>query len=342
MSLHTLVRREGAEKWEVQTAARNATGSGRGSGWRAEVRFGDQTDGGGNFELRVVASREPLPLGNISFDILSRNALSMSDIVRVRRRIEGAAVWIAYVNNLPVYGDEMIDVHLQAPVEVRARALPPETRVGLAVHPVRPWTEQHWVMDDTAIQSGGSIVAHFGRVGLDEFDEFDVLAFVAWNDDFPPRGVGIPRGAWEQIENKFLAKSKIVRVMRWEGEFKIMEIDEKRVIPRLTLLVDRQSDVYGAVSKPLVNGEKVWIICLPKGGEPWVAGWTDELHPAGRWVVNAAQLWREGQPGLIDLVAVIASEDPTKVNPKDLRSWIYQTRRPIKTVRVLSTNAPAQ
>lgn len=77
-------------------------------------------------------------------------------------------------------------------------------------------------------------------------------------------------------------------------------------------------------------GLQVWLICLPKGGEPWVAGWTEELHPAGRWVVNAAQLWKEGQSRLLDIVAVIASDDPTKVSPKDLRSWTYQTRRPLR------------
>jgi hypothetical protein len=342
MSVHPLVRREGADKWEVLTAALRTGGGGRGSGWKAEVRFGNQADEGGNFELRVVASREPLPVGGISFDILSRNALSMSDLIRVRRRIEGAAVWLAYVNNTPVYGNELIDVHVQAPVEVRARAVPPETRIGVAVQPVKPWTDHHWIMEETVVRGGGHIVAHFGRVGLDDFHEFEVLAFVAWEDDFPPRGIGIQQAAWEKIENKFVAKSRVVRVIRWEGEFKIIEIDGKRVSPQLVLPVDAQSDIAGAVSRPLAGGQKVWIICLPKGGEPWVAGWTDELHSAGRWVVNAAQLRREGQPKLIDVVAVIATEDPTKVSPQDLRQWIYQGRRPKKTVRVLVTGSAAR
>lgn len=334
VSLHPLVRHEGNEKWEVQSGALKT--SDRGAGWKAEVRFGDQSDTGESFELRVVASREPLPIGTISFDILSRNALSMSEILRVRRRVNGVAVWVAYINNKPVYGNELIDVKLQAPVEVRARARPNDALLGVAVQPVRPWTDRRWVMDSTVMGNEGNIVAHFGRLGLDDFFEFEVVAFVAWPDEFPPRTVGITQADWERLEGRFLAKSRVVRVVRWEGEFKILEIDGKRVIPGLTVPTDPQADVYGAVSRPLAQGEKVWIICLPKGGEPWVAGWTDEIHPAGRWVVNAGQLAQPGQPRDMDLVAVIAADDPTKVEPKNLRRWIYQTRRPLKSVRVVA------
>jgi hypothetical protein len=342
LSLYPLVRREGAQKWEVQTVALNATARGDGWEWKAEVRFGDQTDDGGSFELRVVASREPLPAGVLSFDILSRNALSMSDVIRVRRRVEGTAVWIPYINNIAIYGNDLIDVKLQAPVEVRSRALPQEAQIGVAVQPTKPWTDRRWVMDGTVSDGEGVIYAYFGRLGLDAFDEFEVLAFVAWQDDFPPRGVGIPQAGWERLENKFIAKSRVVRVIRWEGEFKIAEIGGKKVIPHLILPADRQTDIYGSVSKPLNAGEKVWIICLPRGGEPWVAGWTEQMYPAGRWVVNAAQLWKEGQPNLTDVLAVIAADDPTKVSPTDLRSWIYQTRRPLHSVRVLVTNTSAR
>ncbi|MFL6213400.1 MAG: hypothetical protein ACJ74J_05835 [Blastocatellia bacterium] len=341
VNLYPLVRREGTEKWQVQTAALKAAGRGRGAGWKAEVRFGEQTDAGADFELSLVASREPLPAGAVSPDRLSRSALVVSDIIRVRRRVEGVSVWVPHINNIPVYGNELIDVKLQTPVEVRARALPPEAQIGVAVQPVKPWTDRHWVMDSTVIGHEGAIIAHFGRLGLDAFDEFEVLAFVAWQDDFPPRGVGIPQTSWEPMEAKFLAKSRVIRVIRWQGEFTIKEIDGKKIIPRLIIPVDQQSDIYGAVSKPLNKGEKVWIICLPRGGSPWVAGWTDELHPAGRWVINAAQLWREGQPKLIDVVAVIAADDPTKVSPEELRLWIYQTKRTLKSVRVLITSNPA-
>jgi hypothetical protein len=333
LNLHPLVRHEGAEKWEVQPAVfRNSAGGN--SEWKAEVRFGDQTDAGETFELSIVASRAPLPAGTLPSDILSRNSLSMSAVVRVRRKIEGVNVWIAHINNKTVYGNESIDVKLQAPVEVRARALPNDALIGVAVHPVKPWTDRHWVMDTAVMGSEGNITAHFGRLGKDEFDDFEVIAFVTWKDDFPQRAVGIPQADWERIESGFLAKSRVVRVTRWEGELTLLEIDGKKVLPGFIIVVDQQSDVYGAVGKPLGQNEKVWIICLPKVGDPWVAGWTDEIHSAGRWVVNVAQLSSEGQSRTVDLVAVIAADDPTKVDRKDLRRWIYQTRRPLKSTRI--------
>ena len=335
VNLHPLVRRNGKEKWEVQPAALRTSDR---TSWKAEVKFGDQADAGASFEFRMVASREPLPIGTVSFDILTRNALSMSEILRVRRRVDGLSVWIPYIDNYPVYGNDMIDVKLQAPVVVRARGMPPDALIGVAVQPVRPWTDRRWIMDSTVMGNEGNITAHFGRLGLDEFHEFEVLAFVAWPDEFPPRTVGIPQAQWEQMEGRFLAKSRAVGVIRWEGEFKILEIDGKKVIPGLPIAADLQSDVYGAVSKPLNQSEKVWIICLPKGRDAWVAGWTDEVHKAGRWVVNAAQLAKEKQPREFDLLAVIASDDPTKVNPKDLRRWIYLTRRPLRSVRVVVGN----
>lgn len=334
LNLHPLVRQDGRDRWEVQPAALKSSSGSNDSEWKAEVSFGAQTDVGEIFELRMVASRDPLPVGPVPFDILARNALSMSEVVRVRRRIDGASVWIAYINNSPVHGNELIDVKLQAPVEVRARALPHDAVIGVAVHPVKPWTDRHWVMDESVMSNGGNITAHFGREGMDEFDEFEVIAFVTTPDRFPPHAVGIPQGEWERIERGFLVKSRMVKAIRWETEFSILEIGGRRINPRSTLQVDQQSDVYGAVGKPLGQNEKVWIICLPKGGEPWVAGWTDELHSSGRWVVNAAQLGREGQSRTVDVVAVIAADDPTRVNPKDLWRWIYQTRRPLKTVRV--------
>ena len=269
VNLHPLVRHEGREKWEVQPAA--LKGSDRTS-WKAEVRFGDQADAGESFELRVVASREPLPTGTVSFDILSRNALSMSEILRVRRRVDGLSVWIPYINNNPVYGNDLIDVKLQTPVVVRARGMPPDALIGVAVQPVRPWTDRRWVMDSTVMGNEGSITAHFGRLGLDEFYEFEVLAFVAWPDEFPTRTIGIPQAQWEQMERVLLAKSRVVGVIRWEGEFKILEIDGKKVIPGLPIPADLQSDVYGAVSKPLNQSEKVWIICLPTSEK---RGWPD-------------------------------------------------------------------
>jgi hypothetical protein len=338
LHLHPLVRREGAERWEVQPAVfRNSAVSE--SEWKAEVRFGDQTDSGETFELSIVASREPLPVGTLPPDILSRNSLSMSEVVRVRRKIEGVNVWIARINNRTVYGSESIDVKLQAPVEVRARALPAEAAIGVAVHPVKPWTDRHWVMDTAVMSTEGNITAHFGRLGLDEFDEFEVVAFVTWKDEFPQRAVGIPQSEWERIESSFLTKSRVVRVIRWEGELTILEIDGKKVIPGFIIPVDQQSDVYGGLGKPLGQNEKVWLICLPKVGEPWVAGWTNEIHSAGRWVVNVAQLSRDGQSRIVDLVAVIAADDPTKVNPPDLRRWIYQAKRPLKSVRIAVSNS---
>lgn len=341
--LHPLVRRTGEQRWEVQTGAFRTPRGGDGAEWKVEVRFGSQADSGGLFELRVAATRERLPSGYLSFDTISRNALALSEIVRVRRRVEGTTVvWIPYVNNIAVYGNELKNVQLQAPVEVRARDLPPEAQLGVVVQPIKPWTDHHWVMDGSVASGHGVIYAHFGRLGLDNFHEFEVTAFAAYPEDFPQRGVGIPQAAWEALRQKFLAESRIVGVIRWEGEFKIIDIGGNKVTPRVVLAVDEQADINGAVDVPLKGGERVWIICLTRRADVWVAGWTATQLPAGRWVVNAAQLWREGQPRLIDVVAVVSDADLAAKGPAELRAITYQLKHTMRSVRVLTTGDRAR
>src|SRR5262245_21504308 len=296
-SLHPLVRHDGEQRWEVQPDALNVSNHHGSAAWKAEVRFGSQSQEGEEFDLRIVASREPLPIGPVSEAVLSRNGLASSDVIRVRRRIITAPfVWISHIDGSPVYGDVPHAVELTAPVSIGSRNSPPRAWIGLAIHPIKPWTDRRWLMVDTTSGSQSVIYGHFGTLGMNNFDEFEVTAFVAWREDFPPRAIGIPQVQWEQYRTRFLAESQVVKAIRWEGAFEIDEIDDIPVVPGTGLQVDEQTDIHGTIDKRrkrtyMDGGGKVWIVCIPKREEPWVAGWTQTILPAGRWAVNAAQLW---------------------------------------------------
>lgn len=344
--LHALVRRSGGRGWEVQPGALQVTNRAGATDWKTEVRFGNQADEGEVFDLELVATREPLPPGIVPDEVISRNTIAVSNIMQVRRRILGTpVVWIPYVNNSPVYGTGPKEVHLQAAVEVRARKLPQESLIGLVVQPTFPFTEMRWVMESSLSNSEGIINAFFGRRGRDDFSQFEIIAFIAWQEDFPPRGQPIPQDAWEHMRPKFLAESRVVNVVRWEGEFKITELNGRPTLARGSYATDEQADVNGTVDRHLKDGEKIWLVCLPSSrkGLPWIAGWTSILQPAGRWVINATKLWNEDRGSdVVDIVAVLAIADANAIPREELRSWVYHATQATKSVRLAVTRTSAQ
>ncbi len=343
--VHPLVRRGGQPSWEVQADTLGGRGSSNGAFWKAEVRFGDQVDEGEAFEFKVIASREPLPIGHVSYELIARNAAAVSDLIRLRRRVTGKVEsWIASVNGIPVYDGTTKAVELQAQIDVKAKKLPATARIGLTVQPVKPWVSKRWVMDGfiTATAPRGStegvLYGVFGRPEMDMFYEFEVTAFATWPEHFP-RPATYDQEAWDRLRNNFLAESRSVKVTRWYGEFQITHIDDYKVPPsRIPMRVDDQVDIAGTVDQEItkIKSPKIWLICLPKKDDPWVAGWTDSFLPAGRWVIQAAQLLKApAQTRSFDLLAVVSVEKPPE-GPA-LRQWIYQVRRTRRSVRVVVT-----
>jgi hypothetical protein len=331
--LYPLVRRAGGGAWTVQQAAIGPGGRNARGEWKAEVRLGEPSDTGSRFEVLVIAAAEPLPPAPLPEGLRMRSTLAESAVVPVERRRGRPTVGVSAIGGARIYGDEEVEVHDIAKAEVVARDLPDESVVGLVVHPTT--TDQRWVMVDLSGEGTGEITTYFGtgKPGEDFF-RYTVFAFVAWADELPPRGKAIPSGTWEKYQERFLTTSRRVRVIRWEAELRIREIGGVAVLPGRILVVGPQEDVHGAVQRKLQTGERIWLVCIPSRGDPWVAGWTSRLHPSGKWVVNAASLWQEGKPTRFDVVAVLSAGDATRIQPQALRAWVHNEERPHHSTRL--------
>lgn len=337
--LYPLVRREG-DFWEVQPAAQLDASS---STWNVEVEFGGKAERV-RFEFHMALARGPLPLGRIPEDVLGRSTLARSRIVHVARKVSDPVVWISSIDSQIVqHADgEILNVGHQAAIEVNALDLPvreraDKARVAVAIQPVDPYSDAHWIMMDTLDTAPGLITGHFGIKRLHNHHRFRVSAFVAWA--LPPLGVPISSREWERVSREFLAVSKPVDVWLWYGETRISHVDGTAAIPRAVIVADAQAEVRGTVRRPLrtVGGtpERIWLVCVPRQGDPWVAGWTVTLQGGGRWVISPVPLNVRGQPSLFDLVTIVSAVDLPKVDPPKLRALLNDaTERSTERVRV--------
>lgn len=338
--LYPLVRREGASAWIVQPEAvglgrRNDAGK-----WKAEVRFGDPSETGARFELLVIAAAEPLPPLPLPAGLRRASTLAESSIVQVERRTGRPSVGVARIGRTEIRGDQELEVHEMATVEVVARDLPAASRAGVVIHPID--TDRRWVMSDVFGNGTHEVTSYFGTGEQGEdFFRYTVSVFVAWRHQLPPRGRPIPPEEWEEYQVRFLAESRLVPVVRWEGDFRIKSIAGRDVLADRVHLVSPQEDIHGAVQRKLQRGERIWIICVPRNGEPWVAGSTRKLLPSGQWSVNAAALWPQGKPLRFDVVAVLSATTPPLPSQasasrhfSELRAWVYDEERPRHSVAV--------
>jgi hypothetical protein len=335
VSLHPLVRHKGEQEWKVHKATIKLSKKGSFFDWMSEVEFGKQCDDGGIFDLRVIVSKEPLPSGFISLNTIIRNTIATSEIIKVKRRTK-MSVWISHVNDIPIYGDKTPWVLNQAPVDVKAINLPPEAQIGIAVQPVKPMVDRYWVMLGSVESEKGRVFAYFGRLELNQFEEFEITAFAVYPEDFPPRGVEIPQQQWERFKDNFLAESQSVQVVKWREKFIIDKIDNKTVLPSIVVSSKEQADVSGVINRSLdeAGGEKIWIVCVPRKGNPWLAGFTGRILRDGRWVVNIAKLWKDGLPLSLNIFAVISDEDPTQKEPGELRDWLNSVEQTEYSIKV--------
>jgi len=319
--LYPLVRRAGQEVWTVQPEAVGPGGRKRAGEWTAEVRFGRPADDGARFELRAIVAAEPLPPVPVPEGMRTGTTLAESAIVQVERRRGRPSVAVSAVGGHDVYGNPELMVHEEDTVEVTARDLPAESRVGVAVQPTG--TAKVWVMPGKAGESG-AILGYFGVGDGSELSfHYKVSAFVAREDAWPPVNLGLPPLEWQRHQARFLAESWSVPVVRWQRQLRIEEIGGIPVQPGLVLAVDRQADVRGAAQRPLAPGERIWTVCIPLRGNPWIAGWTYRLTPSGHWGLKAVQLQKDGHPEPFDVVAVVSADDAMKVRPEALRQWLH-------------------
>ena len=331
--LYPLVRRDGEDLWEVQGEAINLRGTY--ADWKAEVRLGTAVDKGKRYMLQVSAAYGRLPLGRISADVLARNVVTSSSVLSVVRRVTNPYVWISGVNGRAVHQDsnEVLDVSYQTPIEVKANDLPQGACIGVAIQPVKPWTDRKWVMLDCVPDESGVVTGHFGMPGLTKHAQFRLWSFIAW--ELPTPGVAIPPEEWKRNEDDFLAESRPVTALLWDSDIRIDEIDGIQAVHNSIIAADEQAEVSGSISRSLQSAEKVWLICIPRTFDPWIAGWTRTWRDGGKWVLHAAQLGKPGLPALFDLVAVVSSEDPRSIEASKLREWVYEAReRSINSPRV--------
>lgn len=315
---YVLVRPEGGQ-WQVQEVTRGAV---RSRELRTEVRLGGRNDAGKRFEVRIAAAHDRLPQGLVPDDWLARNLIATSEILKLVRRIRGPIVSITAVNTEPVFyrKDEILDGKHQTTVGVRARDLPDKAMVCAAVQPVRPYDETHWVMPECVRSPEGTIIAYFGIRGLSNHHRFLILLFVTYEP--PPYGRPIPPVEWLRRSEEFLAESRPVMVTRWDDNTTIADIGGVRTAPNVEILAQEQTRVSGTLSKRLRDGEKLWLIALPARDDAYVAGWTAPVRDENTWTVPAAHFGGSGS-GPFLLVAVISTEDPTKMARTALRRWVY-------------------
>jgi hypothetical protein len=345
--LYPIVRREG-DLWEVQPAA---TVDATGVGWRAELELGAKAERA-RFEFRMVLSHSPLPIGRLPAEVLSRNTVAASEIVRLMRKVSAPVVWIQSIDGhvvLHVDG-EVLNVGHQAAIEVNGLDLPVReglgrARIAIAVQPVNPFSDWHWIMPDTIDAPPGLITSHFGVPRLHNHHRFRATAFVTWK--MPPIGVPISSVEWLRVSQDFLAVSRPVDVWLWNGETTITHVDGTSVVPNTIILADAQAEVRGTLRRPLrtegETGERVWLICMPREGDPQVAGWTTAPRNGGRWTIGPTQLREPVTSSVLDLVAIVSGADLTKVPPGDLRAIAYSARdRSTDRVRVRVMREPGR
>jgi hypothetical protein len=283
----------------------------------------------------VVAASGPLPPAPLPERTRAAVTLAESEGLRVERRRGRPAVGVAAVDGVYLYGDTELAVRETSRIEVVARDLPAESAVGLVVHPLG--THEHWVMPELAGEGTREISATFGagRSGDGPW-RYTVSAFIAWEKDLPPtiRSRPLSDQEWEIWQPRFLASSHLVRTVRWERDFYVVDVGGVPVSPGRIHVTGSQEDVHGVLARPLAADERVWLVCLPAQGDPWVAGWTGRLDPAGRWAVNTATLWRPRQAERFDLVAVVSPGDAVRLGPRALRAWLYGEEKPHHSVRM--------
>jgi hypothetical protein len=324
---YVLVRKENDRHWNVQpTAKRIGT-----SEFLAEVEFGKSGDQGQHFEVQAVIAQGQLPRGELPESTLSRTILSFSRAVAVQRRHGPPIIAITRVGGTDIYDGVLPAVKLQTPVEIRSEgALPPAHAIGLAIQPVEPATDRRWIMFDVLKGESGHIVGHFGQEGMNDRYKFVLTAFVAPLEHFPPRAKGSSEGIladdWKNYSKWFLAESLPLRVVRWEGAFKILSIGRESIRgeyePRETIKCAKRCEVRGAVPGSLRPHEKIWLLAYPNQNEPWVAAWTASLDDGGRWNVGLADFSPGVSSGSFKVIAVISSDDPVKRSPAGLNAWL--------------------
>lgn len=331
--LYPLVRREGEVAWNVQPYAIGPGGRNIPGEWTAHVALGRPTDTGVQYELQVIAATEPLSPTLLSDDMKAKSSLAASAVIQVERYMGKPSVGIAAIlasarvseDSAPpdpqyVYGDEELVVHEESLVELVARDLPTGTQVGVAVRPAG--IDERWVMPDFS-DGQKTILAHFGEGdGSERSFHYTVSAFVAMGDALPPAGRGIPSLEWQKYQAQFLAESRVVRVVRWQRDIRIEKIGGIPVQPGRILLIDQQVNVHGAAKRRLQLGERVWIVCVPLRGNPWIAGSTPQLSPSGHWAIKVVRLRKDAKPEPFDILAVVSADDATKVRPEAVRNWL--------------------
>jgi hypothetical protein len=336
--LYPLVRRQGEEVWTVQPEATGSGGRRRAGEWRAEVHFAGEP--GVRFELEVLAAAEALSRGPLPEGTRAQEALAESAIVRVERRRGKPAVAIAAVAGQGVYGSMELMVHEQDQVGVTARDVPAESQVGVAVQPAG--TGRTWVMPEAAGGSG-DIQATFGSGDGSELSfHYLVSTFVAPQRRWPPVGRGLSAAEWQPFQAGFLARSRAIPVVRWQRQLEIEQIGRMPVAPGRVFAVDRQVDLRGAARRPLTAGEKVWVLCIPLQGDPWVAAWTPRLTPSGHWWIQAVPLQMDGKPDTFDVVAVVSADDALQVQPGALRKWLHDVESEDRSTRITIAAASAR
>ncbi|RDE52178.1 MAG: hypothetical protein DVS81_02810 [Candidatus Accumulibacter meliphilus] len=333
---YVLVRQQNGQYWIVQSDASRVGSTGV---FLADVEFGKSGDLGQRFEVRAILAKGHLPRGELLTSTLNRTLLSTSRSMIVQRR-QAPIIAIARVGKTDLYGNVLAPVKLQTPVEIRAEgALPPSHAIGLAVQPVEPaWTDRRWVMIDVLRSGSGSIVGHFGMEAMHDQYKFVLTAFVAPLKQFPPQGqsTGITAAEWIKYSQWFLAEATPVRVIRWEGAFKILSVGRVPIPDefRATVRCAERCEVRGAVPGPLKVGEKIWLLAYPNQGEPWVAAWTAHLDEGGRWNLGLADFAPGASLDSFEVLAVISTENPAKRAPLSLIGWLQDQAQRTSPVTV--------
>ena len=345
---YVLVRKENDRHWTVQPRAKRVSGT---AAFLTEIEFGRTDDLGQRFEVQAILAQGQLPRGAIPSATLNRSVLSSSRTVWVQRRDASPIIRITRVGDTQLFGSVLPPVKLQTPVEIRAYgALPPSHAIGLAVQPVEPdWNERRWVMMEVLKRESGLIVGYFGLPGMHNQYKFVTSAFVAPLDHFPPHNQGISPADWQQYGRWFLAETQQVRVIRWEGAFKILSIGREPIPDgfKATVQCAKRCAVRGAVPGPLKPNEKVWLLAYPNEGDPWVAAWTPHLDEGGRWNLGLADFAPGESFASFQVVAVISTDDPARHAAGKLIAWLQDQKQRTSPVTVtvrrsLATGATRQ
>jgi hypothetical protein len=330
--IYTAVRQNGGH-WEVGDGIERP---GANTAFRLACRFGSQEDDLALFDLRVFAHRENLPRGPVPDVLLSNSGvLAISPIFRVQRvSTNRPTLAVTQVGHEEIWDTSTPWVYDESAVHIYATKLPIGARIGLVVRPTRPLNNYRWVQTDE-LEAPGDIDSYWGDPGYHAFVRFSVTAFVVESEaDFPPRGVPISAAEWASYTAKFLSVSQPVTVVKAGDHFTVEEVNNRRLPPGGRAIAEPQADIRGLLDRPIASGERIWLVCAPgdgTGAKPWVAGaTTDGVDNA--WTAKAVQLWTRGQPSTFDLLAVLTSDDPNRIDPKQLRDWVNLHKHAVNTV----------